>query len=257
MIFHLFDIYMFTLRKLFAEARCIKHLLNFWWYVSDFYKSNRTLEISPSKDNQAHHFVTCAANTSESERCSYSWQRADSNSSKSSVVLGQTIDLKSLEVYHSPLRCRAECSIRNIVCVFNLMFIEFLPDKGQCLSLLTSYQSVIKAVCLRAAENLPEIHEYHNFLCEIAWINTYTPFYNGLLILRRIQWELQASPSQHMSPTIFFCVRRSRAFARANSKPFSNNIFSGLSCPCTLLLNIHAFPHQFSLIFPLDMTKPP
>ena len=111
--------------------------------------------------------MTCAANTSESERCSYSWRGADSNSSKSSVVLGQTIDLKSLEVDHSSLRCRAECSIRNIVCVFDPMFIEFLPDKGQCLSLLT-YQSAIKAVCLRAAENLPEIHEYHNCGCEIA-----------------------------------------------------------------------------------------
>ena len=103
------------------ESECIKHVV---YNISDFYISNRSLEISPSRDNQAHHFVTCAANTSE--QCTYSWRGTYSDSSKSSDVLGPTIDLKSVNVEISSMRCRAECKIRNNVCVSETMYIKFI-----------------------------------------------------------------------------------------------------------------------------------
>ena len=97
-------------------------------YISDFHKTNKTLNITSNRDNMAQHSFTCAANTSE--HCSFSWRETYRNSSKSSDVLGPTIDWKNRVVAISSARCRAECVIRNKVCVSEPMFIEFPSADG-------------------------------------------------------------------------------------------------------------------------------
>ena len=113
----------------------------FWlYYISDFHKTNRSMKITSNRDNQAQHPFTCTANTSE--HCSFSWRETYHNSFKSSDMLSQTIDLKDRDVKLSSMRCRAECVIRNKVCVSEPMFIEFPSVAGKFLVSLADKISV-------------------------------------------------------------------------------------------------------------------